>query len=98
MGVAIQTDVTGDLRHTQHSPREGNFVPTSSLVKSRRLRGVTIAGAAAVALAVVIPQASPAAAGHGGTATATADRGHCFQGPDLREPSGRPGGAPERRH
>jgi predicted secreted hydrolase len=71
MGVAIQTDVTGDLRHTQHSPREGNFVPTSSLVKSRRLRGVTIAGAAAVALAVVIPQASPAAAGHGGTATAS---------------------------
>jgi predicted secreted hydrolase len=45
-------------------------VSTSSLLRSRKLRGAAIAGAAAAVLAVVIPQAGSAAAGHGGTAAA----------------------------
>jgi predicted secreted hydrolase len=50
-------------------------VSTSSLLKSRKLRGATIAGVAAAGLAIAIPQASSAAAGHGGAAAQPAASG-----------------------
>ncbi|MEA2590031.1 MAG: hypothetical protein QOH66_2958 [Actinomycetota bacterium] len=62
--------VPGGLRPTQHSPTEGNCESTPSRGKSHRLRGAAMAIAGVAALAIVIPQASSGATGHGGTAAA----------------------------
>jgi predicted secreted hydrolase len=43
----------------------------SSLLKSSRLRGVTVAGVVVAALAIVIPQAGSAPTGKSGTAAAS---------------------------
>jgi predicted secreted hydrolase len=55
----------GRLADSHTDNRElGIYMPTSSLVRSRRLRGAAVVAAVAATLAVVVPQVSSAAPGH----------------------------------